>query len=114
MRPQARRKELAMRGDLRLSDAATFARLSRARGSGACYRERLPLDNAAREACLSPFHFNRVFARAFGETQSGPNDFRIDERIDYDKDFPFLEGSAKYTEPLVLGPSHLMIMCAFT
>jgi AraC-like DNA-binding protein len=30
------------------------------------------LDNAASHACLSPFHFNRLFAQAFGET---PHEF---------------------------------------
>jgi AraC-like DNA-binding protein len=80
MRPQARRDELAMRGDVRLADAATFARLSRARDYlGACYRYRVPLETAAREACLSPFHFNRVFARAFGET---PHEFVTRMRIE--------------------------------
>jgi AraC-like DNA-binding protein len=80
MRPQARRDELAMRGNARLFDAVTFARLSRARDYlGACYRGRVPLENAAREACLSPFHFNRVFARAFGET---PHEFVTRMRIE--------------------------------
>jgi AraC-like DNA-binding protein len=80
MRPQARRVELAMRRDVRLFDAATFARLSRARDYlGACYRDRVTLENAARKACLSPFHFNRVFARAFGET---PHEFVTRMRIE--------------------------------
>src|SRR5450755_841122 len=80
MRPQARREELAIRDDVRLSDDATFARLCRARDYlGACFRDRVTLENAAKEACLSPFHFNRVFARAFGET---PHEFVSRIRID--------------------------------
>jgi AraC-like DNA-binding protein len=80
MRPPAWRDKLAMRGDIRLCDAGTFARLLRARDYlGACYRDRVPLETAAREACLSPFHFNRVFARAFGET---PHEFVTRMRID--------------------------------
>ncbi len=78
MRPPARREEL--RADMRLCEAATFARLSRARDYlGACYRGRVPLETAARQACLSPFHFNRVFARAFGET---PHEFVTRMRIE--------------------------------
>jgi len=73
MRPQARR-------DVRLSDTVTFARLLRARDYlGAGYRDRVSLETAAREACLSPFHFNRVFARAFGET---PHEFVTRRRIE--------------------------------
>src|SRR5579863_5296687 len=80
MRPQTRRLELAMRGDVGLCDAATFTRLLRARNYlGASYRDRVPLENAAREACLSPFHFNRVFTRAFGET---PHEFVTRMRIE--------------------------------
>jgi AraC-like DNA-binding protein len=80
MRPQERRDELAMRGGVRLFDPATFARLSRARDYlGSCYRDHVSLENAAREACLSPFHFNRVFARAFGET---PHEFVTRTRIE--------------------------------
>jgi AraC-like DNA-binding protein len=69
--------------DLRLCDAATFARLSRARDYlGAHYHDRLTLEDAAREACLSPFHFSRVFARTFGET---PHEFVTRMRIDQAK-----------------------------
>jgi AraC-like DNA-binding protein len=80
MRARARREELALRRDMRLFDASTFARLSRARDYlGACYRGHVPLETAAREACLSPFHFNRVFTRAFGET---PHEFVTRMRIE--------------------------------
>jgi AraC-like DNA-binding protein len=78
MRPRSRREE-AVR-DIPLPDAATFARLARARDFlGACYRDRVTLELAARQACLSPFHFNRVFARAFGET---PHEFVTRRRME--------------------------------
>jgi AraC-like DNA-binding protein len=80
MRAQGRREEMSTLRGIRLADAATFARLLRARDYlGACYRDRVPLENAAREACLSPFHFNRVFTRAFGET---PHEFVTRMRIE--------------------------------
>ena len=74
---------MALRRDLRLCDPATLARLSRARDYlGAYYRERVTLEDAARESCLSRFHFNRVFTRAFGET---PHEFVTRMRIDQAK-----------------------------
>jgi AraC-like DNA-binding protein len=83
MRARARREELALSRDIRLCDPITLARLSRARDYlGACYRERVTLEDAAREARLSPFHFNRVFARTFGET---PHEFVTRMRIDQAK-----------------------------
>jgi AraC-like DNA-binding protein len=73
MRSVLRRAEFALRRDVRLCDGVTFARLSRARDYlGACYRDRVTLDKAASHACLSPCHFNRLFAQAFGET---PHEF---------------------------------------
>ena len=80
MRTEARRQESALQRDARLFDAATFARLSRSRDYlGACYRDRVTLENAAREACLSPYHFNRLFAQAFGET---PHEFVTRRRVE--------------------------------
>ncbi|MGB7622742.1 MAG: AraC family transcriptional regulator [Terriglobia bacterium] len=80
MRNQSRRAVLAVRRDIRLFDATTFARLSRARDYlGACFRDRITLEHAAGQACLSPFHFNRVFTRAFGET---PHEFVTRMRIE--------------------------------
>ena|ERR1700732_217646 len=80
MRTQARRAEMTNRRDGRLFDATTFARLCRARDYvGACYRDRITLEKAAREACLSPFHFNRLFAQAFRET---PHEFITRMRIE--------------------------------
>jgi AraC-like DNA-binding protein len=80
MRIHSRRAELGARREIRLYDATTFARLCRARDYlGARYRERVTLENAAREGCLSPFHFNRLFTQAFGET---PHEFVTRVRID--------------------------------
>ena len=68
-----------MRRDVRLYDATTFARLCRARDYiAAGYRHRITLESAAGQACLSPFHFNRLFLRAFGET---PHEFLTRLRI---------------------------------
>lgn len=41
--------------------------------------EPLPLSEAAREACLSPFHFHRQFASAFGQT---PHAFATAARLE--------------------------------
>jgi AraC-like DNA-binding protein len=47
----------------------SFVRLVRARDAiHSRYGEPLSLDQLAREAALSPFHFLRLFRRAFGET----------------------------------------------
>jgi AraC-like DNA-binding protein len=79
MRTELRRAELAVRREVRLFDEVTFARLCRARDClGECYSDRVTLETAARQACLSPFHFNRLFARAFGET---PHEFVTRARI---------------------------------
>ena len=51
----------------------TFRRLCRGRDLLASeYRSRVRLEQAAREACLSEFHFHRLFRTTFGET---PHDF---------------------------------------
>lgn len=63
-----------------LVDDTTFRRLCRARDLlAAGYNAPIPLERAAREACLSPFHFQRLFARAFGET---PHSFLTRLRMD--------------------------------
>ena len=63
-----------------LVEEDTFARLSRSREFLANSLDRRPrLSEAAREACLSPFHYHRMFVRAFGET---PHDFLTRRRID--------------------------------
>ncbi len=46
------------------------------------YDQPLTLNDAAKEACLSPFHFHRVFAQTFGQT---PHDFLTERRIDQAK-----------------------------
>jgi AraC-like DNA-binding protein len=80
MRNPQRRADFAFQRDGRLCDTTTFVRLLRARNYiGDCYRERVTLEMAARHACLSPFHFNRLFALAFGET---PHEFLTRVRID--------------------------------
>lgn len=61
-------EEIIPRG-VRLFDPATLARLCRARDflSGR-FDQRTSLAEAARQAGLSPFYFNRLFTQAFGET----------------------------------------------
>ncbi len=61
----------------------TFRRLCRARDLLAAeYQSKLSLERAAREACLSPFHFHRLFTAAFGET---PHEFLTSRRMDLAK-----------------------------
>ena len=68
------------RRKVRLFDATTFQRLCRARDYlGDSYRERVTLEKAASQACLSPFHFNRMFALVFGET---PHEFVTRMRVE--------------------------------
>jgi len=95
MRNSTRRAEFAVQRDGWLCDATTFARLLRARDYIAdCYRERVILEMAARQACLSPFHFNRLFARALGET---PHEFLTRVRMDEAKRL-LLAGNHSVTE----------------
>jgi AraC-like DNA-binding protein len=64
----------------RIVDDTTFRRLIRARDFLAADPGlRIRLEDAAREACLSPFHFQRIFARTFGES---PHDFVTRLRMD--------------------------------
>ena len=59
----------------------TFRRLCRARDLLAeQYQSQIFLEAAAREACLSPFHFHRLFRATFGET---PHDFLTRRRMDH-------------------------------
>ncbi|MEO8027764.1 MAG: helix-turn-helix transcriptional regulator [Bryobacteraceae bacterium] len=61
-------------------DHESFVRLCRSRDFLAASLEQKPkLEDAARVAYLSPFHFHRQFARAFGET---PHSFLRRMRID--------------------------------
>lgn len=58
----------------------TFRRLCRARDLLAAeYDSEILLGHAAREACLSPFHFHRLFRLTFGET---PHAFLTRRRMD--------------------------------
>ena len=64
----------------RLVDHDTFRRLCRSRDFlAASFGERLRLEHAAGQACLSPFHYHRLFRRAFGET---PHDLVTRLRLD--------------------------------
>jgi len=64
-------------------DAATFARLCRARDYlVAHYARPVFLAEAARQAYLSPFYFNRLFTQAFHET---PHEFITRRRIEQAK-----------------------------
>jgi len=63
-----------------LVEEETFARLDRSRDFiASSLDQRIPLAMAAQKACLSPFHYHRMFVRAFGET---PHDFLTRLRID--------------------------------
>jgi AraC-like DNA-binding protein len=58
----------------------TFARLDRSREFlAAALDRRIGLQEAAAVACLSPYHYHRMFVRAFGET---PHEFLTRRRID--------------------------------
>ncbi|HZI57982.1 MAG TPA: AraC family transcriptional regulator, partial [Verrucomicrobiae bacterium] len=65
---------------LALINDETFRRLCRARDLLAAeYQSQVLLEAAAREACLSPFHFHRLFRATFGET---PHDFITRRRME--------------------------------
>jgi AraC-like DNA-binding protein len=61
----------------------TFRRLCRSKDLLATsYDAQVSLDQAAREACLSAFHFHRLFTSAFGET---PHDYLTRLRMEHAK-----------------------------
>ena len=61
-------------------DHDTFRRLCRSRDFlAASFGERLRLEQAAANAYFSPFHYHRLFRRAFGET---PHEFLTRLRLD--------------------------------
>jgi AraC-like DNA-binding protein len=67
-----------------LVEEETFARLYRSREFLANHFDRrLRLSEAAGQACLSPFHYHRMFVRAFGET---PHEFLTRRRMDRAKE----------------------------
>jgi AraC-like DNA-binding protein len=77
---------------VRLYDPATLARLCRARDYLADrFNTRTSLDAAAREACLSPFYFSRLFAEAFGQT---PHEFVTRLRIERAKRLLLADGAS--------------------
>jgi two-component system response regulator YesN len=76
-------------------DAGTFGRLCRARDYlAAHYARPVFLAEAARQACLSPFYFNRLFTQASNET---PHEFVTRRRIERAK-MPLLAGNHSVTE----------------
>jgi AraC-like DNA-binding protein len=80
---------------MRPFDPATFARLCRARDYLAeHYARPVFLEEAARQACLSPFYFNRLFTQAFHET---PHEFITRRRIEQAKKL-LLAGNHSVTE----------------
>jgi AraC-like DNA-binding protein len=66
-----------------------MARLARARDM-LCeeHDTRLTIDDVAREAALSPYHFIRLFTAVFGET---PHQLRIGARLDKSRQLLILE-----------------------
>jgi AraC-like DNA-binding protein len=67
-----------------LVEEETFARLYRSREFlAANVDQRIGLHQAAAVACLSPYHYHRMFVRAFGET---PHEFLTRLRIDRAKE----------------------------
>ena len=76
-------------------DPGTFGRLCRARDYlAAHYGRPVFLAEAAREASLSPFYFNRLFTQAFHET---PHEFITRQRIDQAKKL-LLAGNRSVTD----------------
>lgn len=61
-------------------DRDTLLRLDRSRDLiAARCGEVVTLEDAAREACISPFHYHRLFVQAFGQT---PHDFLTARRLE--------------------------------
>jgi YesN/AraC family two-component response regulator len=66
-----------------LVDHDTFIWLARSRTWLADhFDEQVRLEMAAKEACMSPFHYHRLFSRAFSET---PHEFVTRLRLDHAK-----------------------------
>ena len=64
----------------RLVDEETFRRLLRSRDwLAASFQDPVTLHDAARQACLSPYHYQRLFSRVFGES---PHEFLTRRRIE--------------------------------
>jgi AraC-like DNA-binding protein len=58
---------------------------------GDCYCDYVTLEGAAQRACLSRFHFNRLFVRVFGET---PHEFVTRRRIEEAKKLLLRDGDS--------------------
>jgi AraC-like DNA-binding protein len=94
MRSQRLSQVAAVPG-VRPFDPGTFARLCRARDYlAAHYARPVFLPEAARQACLSPYYFNRLFTQAFNET---PHEFVTRRRIERAKKL-LLAGNHGVTE----------------
>lgn len=66
------------------ANADTYQRLIRARRfMDECYHQPLDLDQISSEACLSPFHFLRLFRKAFNTT---PHQYLTQRRIERAKE----------------------------
>ncbi|HUE22461.1 MAG TPA: AraC family transcriptional regulator [Bryobacteraceae bacterium] len=90
-----RAPQIAATRSVRLFDPGTFARLCHARDYlAAHYARPVFLEEAARQACLSPFYFNRLFTQAFSET---PHEFITRQRIGQAKKL-LLAGNHSVTE----------------
>jgi len=64
----------------KLVEPATFALLGASRDFiAAHFDQKIQLAQAADHACLSPFHYQRMFQRAFGET---PHEFQTRMRVE--------------------------------
>src|ERR1017187_5439311 len=84
-----------LRRALRPFDPATSGRLCRARDYlAAHYARPVFLAEASRQACLSPFYFNRLFTQSSNET---PHEFVTRRRIERAK-MPLLAGNHSVTE----------------
>jgi AraC-like DNA-binding protein len=87
--------QLAAIDSVRPFDPGTFARLCRARDYlAAHYARPVFLSEAARQACLSPFYFNRLFTQAFSQT---PHEFTTRRRMEQAKKL-LLAGNHSVTE----------------
>ena len=90
-----RAPQIVATAGVRPCDPDTFARLCRARDYlAAHYARPVFLAEAARQACLSPFYFNRLFTQAFNET---PHEFITRRRIEQAKKL-LLAGNHSVTE----------------
>lgn len=66
-----------------MADNSTLVRLERARDLiTARVDTPVSLAEAAKEACLSPYHFHRLFVQAFRQT---PHELLTERRLDYAK-----------------------------